>query len=121
MVFPVLTSPAFLSQANDFIRANACSKLTVIAEQIRHLQEQAQKVSKDGQKAYYLDLGDEHLLLLLSIWGELWSTCELGPGAEQRRFSGKIKRFIVQCQGGWGRVDFCAFPASSANREGLYE
>ncbi|OXB60727.1 hypothetical protein ASZ78_006090 [Callipepla squamata] len=32
-----------VQQADEFVRANACSKLTVIAEQIRCLQEQARK------------------------------------------------------------------------------
>lgn len=31
-------------QGDDFIKANACNKLTVIADQIRYLQEQARKV-----------------------------------------------------------------------------
>lgn len=39
-----LSKPHSSSQADDFVRANACSKLSVIAEQIRHLQEQARKV-----------------------------------------------------------------------------
>ncbi|XP_017590573.1 PREDICTED: uncharacterized protein C1orf50 homolog [Corvus brachyrhynchos] len=49
-VLAVLTSCHFLSQANDFVRANACSKLTVIAEQIRHLQEQARKVLDEANR-----------------------------------------------------------------------
>ncbi|KAM7139039.1 uncharacterized protein C1orf50 homolog isoform 2-T2 [Macrochelys suwanniensis] len=32
-----------VQQADEFIRANACNRLTVIAEQIRYLQEQARK------------------------------------------------------------------------------
>lgn len=43
-LFHVLTQPRSSFQADDFIRANACNKLTVIAEQIRYLQEQARKV-----------------------------------------------------------------------------
>lgn len=39
-----------VEQANDFVRANACSKLTVIAEQIRHLQEQARKVLDEANR-----------------------------------------------------------------------
>ncbi|XP_064253075.1 uncharacterized protein C1orf50 homolog [Passer domesticus] len=39
-----------VQQANDFVRANACSKLTVIAEQIRHLQEQARKVLDEANR-----------------------------------------------------------------------
>lgn len=69
VVLPILSSPDFLSQANDFVRANACSKLTVIAEQIRLLQEQARKVSEDGHKACFPAWGDEHLLPLLSSLG----------------------------------------------------
>ncbi|OXB77350.1 UNVERIFIED_CONTAM: hypothetical protein H355_002342 [Colinus virginianus] len=45
----VLTSPSLL-QADEFVRANACSKLTVIAEQIRCLQEQARKVLEDANR-----------------------------------------------------------------------
>nr|XP_012290198.1 uncharacterized protein C1orf50 homolog isoform X4 [Aotus nancymaae] len=37
-------------QADDFIRANATNKLTVIAEQIQHLQEQARKVLEDAHR-----------------------------------------------------------------------
>ena len=33
-------------QSNEFIRANAGSKLTSIANQIKHLQEEAKKVLK---------------------------------------------------------------------------
>ncbi|GAB0198654.1 hypothetical protein GRJ2_002330800 [Grus japonensis] len=36
--------------ADDFIRANACNKLTVIAEQIRYLQEQARKVLDEANR-----------------------------------------------------------------------
>ncbi|KAF4790982.1 hypothetical protein TURU_135466 [Turdus rufiventris] len=39
-----------VQQANDFVRANACSKLTVIAEQIRLLQEQARKVLDEANR-----------------------------------------------------------------------
>ncbi|KAM4015404.1 uncharacterized protein C1orf50 homolog [Anomaloglossus baeobatrachus] len=35
-----------VQKADDFIRANACNRLTVIAEQIRILQEQARKFTK---------------------------------------------------------------------------
>uniref|UniRef100_G1N4S6 Uncharacterized protein n=1 Tax=Meleagris gallopavo TaxID=9103 RepID=G1N4S6_MELGA len=35
---------------NEFVRANACNKLTVIAEQIRCLQEQARKVLEDANR-----------------------------------------------------------------------
>lgn len=31
-------------QGDEFVKANACNKLTVIADQIRYLQEQARKV-----------------------------------------------------------------------------
>lgn len=31
-------------QGDDFVKANACNKLTVIADQIKYLQEQAKKV-----------------------------------------------------------------------------
>ena len=31
-------------KGDDFIKANACNRLTVIADQIRYLQEQARKV-----------------------------------------------------------------------------
>ncbi|XP_063001201.1 uncharacterized protein C1orf50 homolog [Elgaria multicarinata webbii] len=36
--------------ADDFVRANACNRLTVIAEQIRYLQEQAKKVLEDANR-----------------------------------------------------------------------
>ncbi|XP_015192290.2 uncharacterized protein C1orf50 homolog [Lepisosteus oculatus] len=39
-----------VQKADEFVRANACNKLTVIAEQIRHLQEQARKVLEDAKK-----------------------------------------------------------------------
>ncbi|TRZ25241.1 hypothetical protein HGM15179_001927 [Zosterops borbonicus] len=39
-----------VQQADNFVRANACSKLTVIAEQIRHLQEQARKVLDEANR-----------------------------------------------------------------------
>lgn len=54
-LFPILTKLHSPSQADDFIRANACNKLTVIAEQIRYLQEQARKVRtcpQGGQNAH---------------------------------------------------------------------
>lgn len=35
----------FFFQGDEFTRANACNKLTVIADQIRYLQEQARKVN----------------------------------------------------------------------------
>ncbi|XP_064137892.1 uncharacterized protein C1orf50 homolog isoform X2 [Loxodonta africana] len=37
-------------QADEFIRANATNKLTVIAEQIQHLQEQARKILEDARR-----------------------------------------------------------------------
>lgn len=39
-----------VQQADEFVRANACNKLTVIAEQIRCLQEQARKVLEDANR-----------------------------------------------------------------------
>ncbi|KAK2526689.1 uncharacterized protein C1orf50 homolog isoform X1 [Columba livia] len=39
-----------LQQADDFVRANACNKLTVIAEQIRYLQEQAREVLDEAKR-----------------------------------------------------------------------
>lgn len=39
-----------VQKADEFIRANATNKLTVIAEQIQHLQEQARKVLEDAQR-----------------------------------------------------------------------
>ncbi|TRY93090.1 hypothetical protein DNTS_008617 [Danionella cerebrum] len=39
-----------VQKGDEFIRANACNKLTVIAEQIRYLQEQARKVLEDAKK-----------------------------------------------------------------------
>ncbi|KAM6371437.1 LOW QUALITY PROTEIN: uncharacterized protein C1orf50 homolog [Pluvialis apricaria] len=39
-----------VQKADDFIRANACNKLTVIAEQIRYLQEQARKVLDEANR-----------------------------------------------------------------------
>uniref|UniRef100_A0A8C8SAD8 Chromosome 1 open reading frame 50 n=1 Tax=Pelusios castaneus TaxID=367368 RepID=A0A8C8SAD8_9SAUR len=39
-----------VQQADEFIRANACNKLTVIAEQIRYLQEQARKVLDEANR-----------------------------------------------------------------------
>nr|XP_038965930.1 uncharacterized protein C1orf50 homolog isoform X1 [Rattus norvegicus] len=37
-------------EADEFIRANATNKLTVIAEQIQHLQDQARKVLEDARR-----------------------------------------------------------------------
>ncbi|XP_077168660.1 uncharacterized protein C1orf50 homolog [Paroedura picta] len=39
-----------VQKADDFVRANACNRLTVIAEQIRCLQEQARKVLQEATK-----------------------------------------------------------------------
>ncbi|XP_036888451.1 uncharacterized protein C1orf50 homolog [Sturnira hondurensis] len=39
-----------VQKADEFVRANATSKLTVIAEQIQHLQEQARKVLEDARR-----------------------------------------------------------------------
>ncbi|KAH0502110.1 uncharacterized protein C1orf50 homolog [Microtus ochrogaster] len=39
-----------VQKADEFIRANATNKLTVIAEQIQHLQEQARKVLEDARR-----------------------------------------------------------------------
>ncbi|XP_078497117.1 uncharacterized protein C1orf50 homolog [Lissotriton helveticus] len=39
-----------VQKADEFIRANACNKLTVIAEQIRFLQEQARKVLVEAKR-----------------------------------------------------------------------
>ncbi|XP_007526187.1 uncharacterized protein C1orf50 homolog [Erinaceus europaeus] len=39
-----------VQKADEFIRANATNKLTVIAEQIQHLQEQARKVLEDAHR-----------------------------------------------------------------------
>ncbi|XP_007164706.2 uncharacterized protein C1orf50 homolog isoform X1 [Balaenoptera acutorostrata] len=39
-----------VQKANEFVRANATNKLTVIAEQIEHLQEQARKVLEDARR-----------------------------------------------------------------------
>ncbi|XP_054996160.1 uncharacterized protein C1orf50 homolog isoform X1 [Sorex araneus] len=39
-----------VQKADEFIRANATNKLTVIAEQIQHLQEQARRVLEDAQR-----------------------------------------------------------------------
>ncbi|XP_008999294.1 uncharacterized protein C1orf50 homolog isoform X2 [Callithrix jacchus] len=46
-----------VQKADDFIRANATNKLTVIAEQIQHLQEQARKVLEDAHR----DAGLHHV------------------------------------------------------------
>ncbi|XP_024234488.1 uncharacterized protein C1orf50 homolog [Oncorhynchus tshawytscha] len=39
-----------VQRGDDFVRANACNRLTVIADQIRYLQEQARKVLEDAKK-----------------------------------------------------------------------
>lgn len=39
-----------VQRADEFVRSNACNKLTVIADQIRYLQEQARKVLEDAKK-----------------------------------------------------------------------
>ncbi|XP_037005280.1 uncharacterized protein C1orf50 homolog [Artibeus jamaicensis] len=39
-----------VQKADEFVRANATNKLTVIAEQIQHLQEQARKVLEDARR-----------------------------------------------------------------------
>ncbi|KAK2498208.1 hypothetical protein MC885_016228 [Smutsia gigantea] len=39
-----------VQKADEFTRANATNKLTVIAEQIQHLQEQARKVLEDARR-----------------------------------------------------------------------
>ncbi|KAM5248667.1 uncharacterized protein C1orf50 homolog [Ctenodactylus gundi] len=39
-----------VQKADEFIRANATNKLTVIAEQVQHLQEQARKVLEDARR-----------------------------------------------------------------------
>ncbi|TNM88304.1 hypothetical protein fugu_004558 [Takifugu bimaculatus] len=39
-----------VQKGDDFIKANACNKLTVIADQIRYLQEQARKVLQDAKR-----------------------------------------------------------------------
>ncbi|MEQ2221852.1 hypothetical protein ILYODFUR_019923 [Ilyodon furcidens] len=39
-----------VQKADDFIKANACNKLTVIADQIRYLQEQARKVLEEAKR-----------------------------------------------------------------------
>ncbi|XP_032217120.1 uncharacterized protein C1orf50 homolog [Mustela erminea] len=39
-----------VQKADEFIRANATNKLTVIAEQIQHLQEQARKILEDAHR-----------------------------------------------------------------------
>ncbi|XP_018614083.1 uncharacterized protein C1orf50 homolog [Scleropages formosus] len=38
-----------VQKGDEFVRANACNKLTVIADQIRYLQEQARKVLEDAK------------------------------------------------------------------------
>ncbi|XP_068172451.1 uncharacterized protein C1orf50 homolog [Antennarius striatus] len=39
-----------VQKGDDFIKANACNKLTVIADQIRYLQEQAKKVLEEAKR-----------------------------------------------------------------------
>ncbi|XP_060114728.1 uncharacterized protein C1orf50 homolog [Heteronotia binoei] len=39
-----------VQKADDFVQANACNRLTVIAEQIRYLQEQARKVLQEASR-----------------------------------------------------------------------
>ncbi|KAJ8360560.1 hypothetical protein SKAU_G00170850 [Synaphobranchus kaupii] len=39
-----------VQRGDEFIKANACNRLTVIADQIRYLQEQARKVLEDAKK-----------------------------------------------------------------------
>ncbi|XP_030319586.1 uncharacterized protein C1orf50 homolog isoform X2 [Calypte anna] len=39
-----------VQQADDFIRANACNKLAVIAQQIQYLQEQARKILDEASR-----------------------------------------------------------------------
>ncbi|XP_051931272.1 uncharacterized protein C1orf50 homolog [Hippocampus zosterae] len=39
-----------LQKADDFIKANACNKLSVIADQIRYLQEQAKKALEEAKR-----------------------------------------------------------------------
>ncbi|XP_066493381.1 uncharacterized protein C1orf50 homolog [Tiliqua scincoides] len=39
-----------VEKADDFVRANACNRLTIIAEQIRYLQEQARKVLEEANR-----------------------------------------------------------------------
>ncbi|XP_075995962.1 uncharacterized protein C1orf50 homolog [Genypterus blacodes] len=41
---------AQVQKGDDFIKANACNKLTVIADQIRYLQEQAKKVLEEAKR-----------------------------------------------------------------------
>lgn len=41
---------AQVQRGDDFVKANACNKLTVIADQIRYLQEQARKVLEDAKR-----------------------------------------------------------------------
>ncbi|XP_044301452.1 uncharacterized protein C1orf50 homolog isoform X2 [Varanus komodoensis] len=39
-----------VEKADEFVRANACNRLTVIAEQIHYLREQARKVLEDASR-----------------------------------------------------------------------
>eukprot|EP00064_Thunnus_orientalis_P003703 superscaffoldBa00000314_g3714 len=41
---------AQVQKGDDFIKANACNRLTVIADQIRYLQEQARKVLEEAKR-----------------------------------------------------------------------
>lgn len=41
---------AQVQKGDDFIKANACNKLTVIADQIRYLQEQARKALEEAKR-----------------------------------------------------------------------
>uniref|UniRef100_UPI0037E9C7B0 uncharacterized protein C1orf50 homolog n=1 Tax=Semicossyphus pulcher TaxID=241346 RepID=UPI0037E9C7B0 len=41
---------AQVQKGDDFIKANACNRLTVIADQIRYLQEQAKKVLEEAKR-----------------------------------------------------------------------
>ncbi|XP_007651814.1 uncharacterized protein C1orf50 homolog isoform X2 [Cricetulus griseus] len=65
-----------VQKADEFIRANATNKLTVIAEQIQHLQEQARKVRKmrvQGQ----CRLGRLYFSFAWEDWLNLQSWCFL--------------------------------------------
>ncbi|XP_008303352.1 uncharacterized protein C1orf50 homolog [Stegastes partitus] len=41
---------AQVQKGDDFVKANACNRLTVIADQIKYLQEQARKVLEDAKR-----------------------------------------------------------------------
>jgi hypothetical protein len=49
-IYHMLLFFTFCSQADEFTRATACSKLTIIADQIKYLQEQARKVLETTQR-----------------------------------------------------------------------